>query len=352
MFLDFLSAEEAEEKAYDWPDVYFAPGYGRAAAEMDDGIWELAIGNGGQFLYPYIKRAIKGSRAEAPRYDIASPYGYAGVWATKETQDQDWIEFRQRFRELSRERGCVAEFLRLGSIIPGREQLVASDSAVRAAPFNSTISVDLRGGYDAYWKNSEGRSRTAIRKAKRLGYEARVRRAGADDLCAGSAFRRLYESTMDRLAASRRYYFSDRYYVSLLTALGERLLIGEAYDVAKSTVSAALFMRWKGVLHYHLAGSNPGAARDGANNLLIDTAIEWGIERGYDSLHLGGGISDDDGLFRFKAGFGGSRLEFWLGRAVFNQSEYERLTHLRALELSLPVEKLLASSFFPAYRSP
>ncbi len=350
--VDFLNADEAERAAFDWPDVYFSPGYGRAAATMEDGTWELAVGNRGEFLYPYVKRPIPGSSDGMPQYDIASPYGYAGVWAVERAQAQAWAEFRQRFREASRARGCVAEFLRLGSIVPGREQLLATDDALQAAPFNHTILVDLAGGYDSYWKSCEGRSRTAIRKAQRLGYLARLRPAAAADLQSGAPFRRLYESTMDRLNARKSYYFSDDYYVSLLAALGDQLMLGEVADASGATVSAALFMTWKGIVHYHLAGSSRDAARDGANNLLLDTAIAWGIERGYDSLHLGGGTSDNDGLFRFKAGFGGTLLEFWLARAVLNDAEYDRLTQRRARELSVSRETLAARNFFPAYRTP
>src|SRR5690606_22282593 len=81
--VDFLNADEAERAAFDWPDVYFSPGYGRAAATMEDGTWELAVGNRGEFLYPYVKRPIPGSSDGMPQYDIASPYGYAGVWAVE-----------------------------------------------------------------------------------------------------------------------------------------------------------------------------------------------------------------------------------------------------------------------------
>ncbi len=350
--LDFLSAAEAEKLPIEWPDVYFSPGYGQAAATMDEGTWEVAIGNGGQFLYPYIKRPVEVLADETQRYDIASPYGYAGVWATATTTAEEWTEFRDRFRELSRARGCIAEFLRLGSIVPGRDQLLASDSSLDAFPFNSTVSVQLNDGYDAYWKNSDGRSRTAIRKAKRLGYQAQMRTAQLEDLKQGSPFRRLYESTMARLEARKSYYFSDEYYFSLFSALGDRLLIGEVHDASKSVGSSALFMSWNGTLHYHLAGSERDAARDGANNLLIDAAVEWAIERNHSSLHLGGGTSDNDGLFRFKASFGGSRLEFWLARSVLNQEEYNRLTEVRAQALSLPATSLIERGFFPAYRTP
>lgn len=124
-------------------------------------------------------------------------------------------------------------------------------------------------------------------------------------------------------------------------------MLGEVADASGATVSAALFMSWKVVVHYHLPGSSRGAARDGANNLLLDTATAWGIERGYESLHLGGGTSDNAGLFRFKAEFGGTLLEFWLARAVLNDAAYDRLAQRRARELSVPRETLAARNFFP-----
>ena len=109
-------------------------------------------------------------------------------------------------------------------------------------------------------------------------------------------------------------------------------------------------MAKKPFLHYHLAGSQLSAARNGANYLLIDSMVNWGCREGYGTFHLGGGTRPDDGLFRFKLGFGGSLLEFWLGKVVISPDEYRQLSATRALQLD-PDGGTILGDFFPAYRT-
>lgn len=318
---------------------------------MEGGTWEVALGNRGQFIYPYIKRSIPEELGLSERFDIISPYGYAGISTPEPRAPREWIQFRKTFRRANAERGCVAEFMRVGALCRNKHELLDSDPLLQATHFNDTITVPLHEGYDAYWKKSVGRSRTAIRKATRLGYASHMRPATAADMKVGGKFRELYDGTMARLEARDSYRLSDRYYLLLLSALGKDLLIGEITSPSGDIGSSALFMKYRDTLHYHLAGSRREAARDGANNLLIDAAIRWGIDHRMRQIHLGGGTSNEDGLFKFKAGFGGQRLPFHLCRSVICSEDYESLTLARAEQLGTSPGSLAKSGFFPAYRA-
>jgi hypothetical protein len=347
----FLSTSEAQDLPLAWPDVYFTPGYGEASAYMEGGSWEVAVYGDGQMLYPYIKRPIPGELGLSERWDIISPYGYAGIWGRPDCDDSDWSAFRTALRTALPERGVVAEFLRLGEIVPGRGQLLKADPHLTAQRLSETIAVDLSRGYHAYFDGSEGRSRTAIRKALRTGYQAKIRPAELRDLTEGGDFRTLYDATMRRLGAKGSYLMEDMYYRTLHSSQGERLQLCEVTSVGGQVEAAALFMRHDPWLHYHLAGSRLEAARNGANNLLIDTAVRFGVEQGIASLHLGGGVSANDGLFRFKAGFGGRRLAYWIARNVLSSDDYETLVTARAKNLDVDPKTLKETGFFPAYRA-
>jgi lipid II:glycine glycyltransferase (peptidoglycan interpeptide bridge formation enzyme) len=213
------------------------------------------------------------------------------------------------------------------------------------------VLVPVDQGPDAAWKAMEGRSRTAIRKAERSGFDSRLRPVRPDDTEPGSTFRRLYETTMARVGSSPRYLFTDEYYQQLLHGLGPALLMAEVYDPDGVIVAASLVMRHRGRAHYHLAGSDPGAARLGANNLLVWAIIGWAAAEGLDLVHLGGGLTADDNLFRFKRSFGGRAAEFWTGTAVLDESQYRILAEERSSRLGIPLDRMRTSSFFPLYRA-
>jgi hypothetical protein len=353
--LRFLTLAEAKLADLPWPDVYFSPELG-AAEEACGHSWELAVWSDGPILYPYLRRAVDAelvARAglSGELTDLASPYGYAGTWAPADVPVDVWVEFRRAFRAAAADGGAVAEFQRVSALFPGHERLFAADAFVERIHHNDTVIVSLADGYDGYWRRSEGRTRTAVRKAQKCGLSVSVRATDPTDLERGAPFRELYERTMQRLGASARYLFGDEYYRQLQRGLGKRLLIAEILDVRSEVVAAALFMRWGQLIHYHLAGSLPAAARDGANTLLLDGVIRHGCDTGARRLHLGGGLRPDDGLARFKQSFSREQLPFYLARAVLDRRKYDLLVSTRATSTGKSEEQLAATNFFPAYRA-
>ena len=64
-------------------DIYYDQNYLVCDAEMQNGEFEIFTVSKGQdvFIYPYIKLKINGKEN---RFDITSPYGYAGPFCTNE----------------------------------------------------------------------------------------------------------------------------------------------------------------------------------------------------------------------------------------------------------------------------
>ena len=353
--LRILDLQAARSSALPWPDVYFTPQYGRCVEESDDARWELAVWEPGPILYPYLVRPvpaeIQPDRSPA-MCDIVSPYGYAGPWAHNAVEPEVWSAFRRAFRDACRQRGAVAEFVRFHPLFRGREFLSRADSQVESVRCGATVSVDLRRGYQGAWKRYEGRQRTAVRKAQRLGYSVRVRTIANTDAPSRARFRNLYESTMQGVGATAYYSFSDAYYELLWNELGTTTLLAEIVSAQGETVAAALFFVHGDTVHYHLAGSVREHARQGVNNLLLDAMVAWGATRDRRLLHLGGGVSGEDSLFKFKASIGQQRHEFWIGKCVLDSKAYEAIVRRAAKLRDVTVSALLQSSFFPVYRAP
>lgn len=331
--VEFLDIEGAGARGLDVPDVYYSPDYARSARHIDGGKWEVAVAGGGDLLFPYVKRQVPG---HPDLYDLVSPYGYSTVLGPGAAARRAFVH---AFREASRERGLVAEFLR------GHPFDLADPEAdglmVDSYRSHATYAVDLRAaGLDDYWETCEGRHRTAVRKAERRGVEV-VQRPPASLEDQDSGFRRIYRETMERVGSAGRLKVGDEYFRQLNAGLGDGVLLLEACHDGEP-VAASIFLRWGERLHYHLSGSVPEGMRSGATNLILDRAVRELLPPG-GRLHLGGGVTPGDGLDRFKRSVGNARTHVHLCRTVVDKGRYDALVQ----EAGVASE----TDYFPAYRA-
>ena len=323
------------------PDVYFTAGYGRAAAYAEHGAWSSIVLADGQWQMPLLVRTLPTGRSDA-----ISPYGYAGVYQGAGVTDLEAAELWAVTRDRLRRSGIISVFVRESPIVP------------QASPPRDAISV-VRGhsayyvpclGENQNWDAMEGRSRTSIRKAERLGMKVELRTAVPEDLEPASPFRRLYEGTMGKVDAGDYYYFTDEYYAALLDGLADNLLLGLATDQQGDVQAASLFLRGPSTLHYHLSGSTREGARGGATNAVLWAAIKHANAADLAGVLLGGGVRDGDGLERFKRSFGGQARTFNAYGLVLDQDGYDAEIALTAERLGVAAESFNTAGFFPAYR--
>lgn len=329
------------------PSVYFSPTYGMADGRHRGYEWTNIAADDGRWQLPlHIRRDQHGF------VDATTPYGYGGIWFDASLDRSDLTKAWAQSIEALRQMGVVSMFLRFSPFLPcATDRLVELTPGLIVKRVSETVLVDVTD-IDTTWSTMQGRARTAIRKARGRGLHSRVSFADAEKLSSGSPFRTLYEATMNRLGAAEQYLFDDTYYISLMSGLAEELQIVEVLDSTGQTVASALLLcDTQGIVHYHLSGSDPAAAREGANNLLIWTILEWSSERGFTSVHLGGGVTAGDSLFKFKTSFGGERLPFNVGGVIIDADAYESAVADRARVLGHSPESLKISGFFPAYRA-
>ena len=157
---------------------------------------------------------------------------------------------------------------------------------------------------------------------------------------------------MDRVGASKSYYFDEFYFSYFVTKLTNKTHLAIVESKDGEICCAGLFTECNGIVQYHLGGTKNKYLKEAPNKLMFDYVRYWAKERENSFLHLGGGLggSKDDNLFRFKAGFSKQRHTFLTMHLIIEEKKYLALTDQRAKLLSIAPEKLLHSGFFPAYR--
>lgn len=335
-----LKNEQAGDSEVAPPDVYFTEAYGLAETACGSGEWVDIQSFEGRWRMPVHLRSADGF------VDAVSPYGYSGIYIDPQLSRHDRRLAWSRAVDELRQRRALSVFIRQSPLVGSPPDTESFRKVVDDHPTVCLGTTDV----DAVWKQMEGRSRTSIRKAERLGFTTTVNEVSTSDVASDSVFRALYEGAMRRREAAGHFFFPDAYYEALSRGLGENLLLACVMDASGTPVSAALLMRHASLLHYHLSGASLEAGRNGATNLMLWGVIQWAVKNGIERFHLGGGVSTEDSLFRFKRSFGGVTLSYSAYGAVIDPAGYDHAVEVRATKLRRPVDEVRAVGFFPQFR--
>lgn len=340
-----ITIRHGQSAATESPSVYFTAGYGQATVAGSATEWVNLQAVEGNWQMPLTINAL-----ESGDFEASSPYGYSGIFSSSGISAATLSDLWDEAKEELRNRGVVSLFLRFAPFDLESVERSRGLVGLTLAHVSNTIIVPTADS-DSIWSNMQGRARTAVRKAERLGMLGSVQPATDEDLLEASPFRTLYENTMRRVQAAAHHYYPDAHYTLLRAALGDALQVATVRNSDGDVAAAALIMVDKNVVHYHLSGSNPVDARNGANNLLLWTILQWSANRGSLLVHLGGGVSNEDSLYKFKASFGGTALPFTVGKAIINPGRYDALVKERAHVLGISQRTLELSNYFPSYRA-
>jgi serine/alanine adding enzyme len=256
------------------------------------------------------------------RADVATPYGYGGpVAADRASADA----FYAAYENWCAEHRIVSTFIRFHPLYANHRY-----AGVHIEPHGETIAWRLQG--DDLFERLHAHHRRAVRKAQRAELAVSV-----EERPPLAEFVTLYNQTMARVDASSFYLFTADYWDSL--ARLPCVLVSARREA--ELAAAVLCFAAEPWLHYHLGASSEEGRALGASNLVLFEAGKWARDRGYELLHLGGGVRGHrDSLFEFKRRFdpGGER-EFAVGKAVHDEEAYRELAGRVELD-----------GFFPAYR--
>jgi lipopolysaccharide/colanic/teichoic acid biosynthesis glycosyltransferase len=316
-----VDAEEWEALTAD-SDVYFRRAYVEASALLDEG----------RPLFLHLPGENVGFAAilRTEPADVTSPYGYGGPLPLAEGVGLG--RFWERYDAWCREQGLASSFVRFHPLL-GNDRDAAG---IHVQRLGRTVAWRLEPGRDLL-AGMDKHHRRLVRKAEREGLAPAVTQGPASL----DGFVALYEETMRRNEASGFYFFSAAYWEAL-ARLGDALVL---VDVRRGEELAASVLCLAGSpwLHYHLGGASDEGRRLGASHLALLAAASWGQERGYEALHLGGGVGgQEDSLFDYKRRFAPDDLvTASVGKAVHDEEAYRRLSGVNAIDFD---------GYFPAYR--
>lgn len=269
-------------------------------------------------------------------FDLTTPYGYGGPLVNGDLCQHSANEFKRELFEFCNDNHIVSQFLRYHPLL-GNHSLLSDMFETRF--IHDTIYMDLASP-DIIWSNMDAKNRNMVRKAVNNG--VKIERRPISDI---ADFIEIYNETMERDHADDYYYFSDEFFESL-SSLENNSAIFYAIHEGKPVGSAIILFGDK-YMHYHLSGTLSRYRTLGSNNLLLYEASLWGYSKGLEKFHLGGGLSDSDGLFSFKKKFNkNGRLPFVIGRTIFNKESYKYLKDIRSRDAMFDPN----NSFFIQYR--
>lgn len=299
-------------------DVYNDPGYVAAAALRAPAWLAVTEKDGATLSMAFVTNEIPEWLKARGYYDAESIYGYPGIFASGDPER--WTACWQELIDALAARSIVNLFLRMNPM----------DAVDAARPYlfeweRETAWIPLERGPDDAFAGSVGRThRSQVSRARAMGFTCGM--LDAPDRDALLEFQSMYDATMDRVGADRSYRFSPAYYEALQAGLGKRLTLAKVFSTDGTCQAGALFMRGPRWGHYHLSGRRADA-HNVAGHLLLQSAAEWGVEKGLAGIHLGGGATpaSDDPLLRFKKRIGQGRAVFRCAGVVSHPAVHEAL---------------------------
>lgn len=334
-------------KGFENFDVYYLSGYVKAFHAHGDGEPKLFFyeDNNIKAINVFMKRDIEKDQNFSGKippntfYDAATPYGYGGFLIEGNVTDESLRTLEKEYSELCLNEGIISEFVRFHPVI-NNSGTVSSIYDILELGRTVTIELDSR---EKVWEGFAGNNRNKVRKAKKSGVEIFWGRSPK----LFDTFIPMYNETMDNDGASGYYYFKKDFYNSILEDLKYNSLIFYAvFEDRIISMSIILFANKQ--MHYHLSATDREYRNLAPTNLLLYEAACWGIENGYKTFHLGGGLgSREDSLYQFKKGFNkNSSTYFCIGKKIFDKEKYDELIKIRKQDPYFDENKL----FFPLYR--
>jgi hypothetical protein len=348
-------------------DIYFSPEYMELFGNTHDeesknfgGEPQLAFfGDEEHFiLYPFFKRQIcqldfykELSLNYGQLYDIVSPWYFSGMlYHTDPHKFDDQLladltnRFLAKFNDYCVSNNIVSEFMRLHPFINNGKLVQSLDGTVKKS--SDVVYIDLSVDAKKIHENFTKPNRNCISKSKRNNVHVFL----STDAYYIDEFYRLYTSNMDRLNASKKYYFSQLFFYNLFKLLsGNSTLFVAEYD--GKVIAASLFIYKYGFVHYYLSASDPNFNKLCPVNLIIHEAIMWAKEKGNRILELGGGYDLNDSLSKFKSSFSKDSIDFYTYSKIHNGHMYKLLCDARdEYDRINGNPENIRSNYFPAYR--
>jgi serine/alanine adding enzyme len=280
-----------------------------------------------------------GERVDGTLFDSTTPE-YSGPFAAGPLEAGAGAVFSRALSSWCEQNRVVTEF---GHLHPWKARTDLLDPAGLELD-REIVYVDLTLEEDRLWRESFTHAcRKNINRARREGVRVVEATSGAqvDEL------HRIYELTMDRLGALKRYYFQPGYFRSFREHLpaNSRILLAEHEG---KVIAATLYLHDDSDAYPYLGGADHAFQHLRPTNAIVYEMIRWAREEGKQRLVLGGGYGPGDGILRFKASFSPLRAPFHVYRRIHLPDAYAALREAWRDYYGVDGE---TTGFFPPYRA-
>lgn len=285
---------------------------------------------------PFLKRPIP----DTDYFDLTSVYGYSGPIYKDVGPSFDNEQFQKEFTTILKDLGIISIFSRLHPYFENQSQILKDLGEMPALGkvVNIDLTQDLAAQRTQYGKSTKNRTNKCRRISTVKGAETK------EEI---DTFIDIYYENMDRLSATKEYYFSREYFFDFLKCEDfETDILLVNHNETEESMAASMFIKTNSIVQFHLSGTRTKYLKWAPANVFLDEMRIRATEEGYQIFNLGGGLaSKEDSLFDFKASFSKDHRVFKVWKYVANEKIYS--------ELSKKADNYLADNgFFPAYRKP
>lgn len=291
-------------------------------------------------LLPLLVREITNTRFK----DATSVYGYAGVLTVNGNRNFDCSHFSEELETFLKSQNIVSVFSRLHPFIDHQETILSQLGGVSS--IGNVVYIDLSESLEYQKKNYSRRLKTHLNKARRYC----IVESGQSDSDLDE-FIEIYYKNMRRVNAKSFYFFSKNYFKELFNdkQFITELLICRLKENNKA-IAAGLFIKYNGIVQYHLSGMDENYVDYNPIKLLIDHVRITATNQGYKYFNLGGGrASKGDSLLYFKNQFSKSMAPFSVWKYIVDKDIYLELEK-QGKKLGIEQVRQEDSNYFPSYR--
>lgn len=300
-------------------------------------------------IMPFLLRKTPDVTLDKNYYDVISPYGYSGPLFNYDLPKDTLVKFWELVDEWYKKNNVVSEFIRF-SLNNNYEFY----SGV-LVPTLSNVKGKIIDEIDQ-WNNFKQKVRNNYRKASgaKLRIEILQDSADVDKI---KSFHSIYTQTMTRIKADAQYFYSLNYFKKTVELSKNNFLIAFVYyeDIA---ISAELILISGKTLFSYLGGTLSDFFNHRPNDFLKIEVMNWARKNDYEYYILGGGRSDNDGLYQYKKAFfpNDTDVIYYTGRKIINKKVYNVLDKIINCNVVFNDQKTvdentIKAGYFPSYRT-
>tara|TARA_B100000989_G_scaffold289757_1_gene262044 strand:+ start:7452 stop:8486 length:1035 start_codon:yes stop_codon:yes gene_type:complete len=289
-----------------------------------------------QFFFPFIICKIDFLDGY---YDIETINGYSGPLSNDYSDKflkECWSNFYKEIKNLNVICGLIRFHPFLKNHLINKENNFISTQNVK-----KTLFINYNEDYKLNY--SKNINRNLIKSSK---YKLEIIKENNESNF--KTFYEIYNESMNRKDADKRFFFKKDYFTNLLKKLNDNvtLILAKKDTIC---VGGIIGIRSKNFSHVHLSAFKEVGLKYGAPYLLRYELIEH-FSNISNLIHFGGGNTNakDDSLFLFKKNFTNKVLDFFIGKILIDKDKYELV--IEKWINTYPKKKIIYNTLFMKYK--